>query len=217
MTEFTKRVAANADDCYCTTAGSNFQDIDYCFVGDTAGTEYVTGLRFTGVTIPQGATIDSAILTLKAYQSIATTTVNCKIYCIDADNYDGFSDNAGDRPNDATRTTAYAEWTPGAWTANTSYDTSDFSDAVQEVVDRVGWESGNALSVVLDGEGSGVNARRNFDAYNLGEGTAALLTINYTTAAGPANLKTYNTNAAANIKTINTNAIANVKSLNTNI
>lgn len=36
-------------------------------------------------------------------------------------------------------------------------------------------------------------------------------------AAGPANLKTYNTNATANIKTINTNAIANVKSLNTNV
>jgi hypothetical protein len=36
-------------------------------------------------------------------------------------------------------------------------------------------------------------------------------------AAGPANLKSYNTNLKANIKTINTNPIANVKSLNTNI
>lgn len=35
--------------------------------------------------------------------------------------------------------------------------------------------------------------------------------------AGPANLKTYNTNPLANIKTINTNPIANVKSLNTNV
>lgn len=35
-------------------------------------------------------------------------------------------------------------------------------------------------------------------------------------ATGPANLKTYNTNAKANIKTINTNPIANVKTLNTN-
>lgn len=35
-------------------------------------------------------------------------------------------------------------------------------------------------------------------------------------SSGPANLKTYNTNAKANIKTINTNAIANVKTLNTN-
>ncbi len=34
--------------------------------------------------------------------------------------------------------------------------------------------------------------------------------------AGPANLKTYNTNAKANIKTINTNPIANVKTLDTN-
>lgn len=36
------------------------------------------------------------------------------------------------------------------------------------------------------------------------------------TAVGPANLKTYNTNALANIKSINTNLIANVKTLNTN-
>jgi hypothetical protein len=36
-------------------------------------------------------------------------------------------------------------------------------------------------------------------------------------AAGPTNLKTYNTNAKANIKSINTNLIANVKSLNTNV
>lgn len=35
-------------------------------------------------------------------------------------------------------------------------------------------------------------------------------------ASGPANLKTYNTNALANIKSIHTNLIANVKTLNTN-
>ena len=36
-------------------------------------------------------------------------------------------------------------------------------------------------------------------------------------AAGPANLKSYNTNLKANIKSINTNLIANVKSLDTNV
>lgn len=35
-------------------------------------------------------------------------------------------------------------------------------------------------------------------------------------ASGPANLKTWNTNAKANIKTMNTNAIANVKTWDTN-
>lgn len=38
-----------------------------------------------------------------------------------------------------------------------------------------------------------------------------------TSAAGPANLKSYNINVLANIKSINTNLIANVKSLNTNV
>lgn len=37
------------------------------------------------------------------------------------------------------------------------------------------------------------------------------------TASGPANLKSYNTNLKANIKSINTNLIANIKSLNTNV
>lgn len=35
--------------------------------------------------------------------------------------------------------------------------------------------------------------------------------------AGPANLKTYNTNVKSNVKRINTNVIANVKSLDTNV
>ena len=42
------------------------------------------------------------------------------------------------------------------------------------------------------------------------------LTVYHEASSGPANLKTYNTNAKANIKTINTNAIANVKTLDTN-
>lgn len=39
----------------------------------------------------------------------------------------------------------------------------------------------------------------------------------YPFSAGPANLKSYNTNLTANIKSINTNLIANVKSLDTNV
>ena len=50
-------------------------------------------------------------------------------------------------------------------------------------------------------------------------GYVASIYATYTAAgggAGPANLKTYNTNATANIKSIDTNLIANVKTLNTN-
>ncbi len=49
--------------------------------------------------------------------------------------------------------------------------------------------------------------------YNSGNG----LQYPFGESAGPANLKSYNTNLKANIKSINTNLIANVKSLDTNV
>lgn len=54
-------------------------------------------------------------------------------------------------------------------------------------------------------------------ADNAGTSSDPKLVITYTLPAGPANLKSYNTNLKANIKTINTNPIANVKSLDTNV
>jgi len=47
--------------------------------------------------------------------------------------------------------------------------------------------------------------------YNSGNG------LQYPFSSGPANLKTYNTNAKVNIKSINGNPISNCKSLNTNV
>lgn len=44
-----------------------------------------------------------------------------------------------------------------------------------------------------------------------------LVVVHTSSASGPANLKSYNTNVLANIKSINTNLIANTKSLNTNV
>ncbi len=55
-----------------------------------------------------------------------------------------------------------------------------------------------------------------YSADQTGTSNDPKLVITYTAVVGPANLKTYNTNAAANIKTINTNVIANVKTLDTN-
>lgn len=46
--------------------------------------------------------------------------------------------------------------------------------------------------------------------------TNSMMFIKGPLAAGPSNLKTYNTNVKSNIKTIDTNTLANVKSLNTN-
>lgn len=80
--------------------------------------------------------------------------------------------------------------------------------------------SGNAVGVLIAdsnatvGTGAqGITYTRTGTVQNYQSNT---LSISPSVAAGPANLKTYNTNVKANIKSIDTNLIANVKSLNTN-
>ncbi len=56
-------------------------------------------------------------------------------------------------------------WTPPDWTSVGSRGpdqrTPDLSAVVQEIVDRPGWSSGNALVLVVDGSGG-----RTAEAYN---------------------------------------------------
>lgn len=215
-TTYTRRVQTGGDDVY-DSSGTFQAGQAYIYMGDIGGTGYNGGYRFTNVTVPQGATIDGAKLTFQAQNNFGVTTCRLRVFGVDADDYDGFSDSAGDRPRDVTVTTAYVDWTAATWTSGSNYDTPDIKAVVQEIVDRAGWASGNDMSIVIKNNGSDANARRGAKSYENSTSDCALLTITYSTASGPANLKTYNTNAAANIKTINTNAIANVKSLNTNI
>jgi hypothetical protein len=80
----------------------------------------------------------------------------------------------------------------------------------------LGWWAADAtdyIQVYADELGFWTRALSSTEAaslYNSGNG------ISYPFAAGPTNLKSYNTNLKANIKSINGNLIANVKSLNTN-
>lgn len=60
-------------------------------------------------------------------------------------------------------------------------------------------------SIIMTGTGSGSYRNSIF-----------ILSIEPSVAAGPTNLKSYNTNVKANIKSIDTNATGNIKSLNTN-
>jgi hypothetical protein len=59
------------------------------------------------------------------------------------------------------------------------------------------------------------NASLTFSNSNYSSG--GIIAIQPPAAAGPANLKSYNTNLKANIKSINTNLLANIKSLDTNV
>lgn len=222
MSIFTKNIATGTDDGWNRTGSTTYDSNDaYQFIGNDGTYNYNNGYRFTNITIPSGATINSAKLTLYNYTNLARTGTTCKvkIYGVDVDDFGGFSSGATTVPSGVTRTTAETSWTLDGWgtgTIDVGYDTPDIAAQIQEIIDRAGWASGNDIGVVLINDGSSSSAYRQANEYDHDTTYCTLLTIDYTATAGPANLKTYNTNVAANIKTINTNAIANVKSLNTN-
>ena len=127
--------------------------------GDTGGTIYPTNndlvlqvnartwIPFTITNIFHGATIVGATLKLVAKDSQSGTAVKQKFGCEAADNPSApanWTELAS-----KTLTTAYlTDNNVAAWTDGTEY-TFDITTAVQEIIDRAGWASGNTLAVLI--------------------------------------------------------------------
>ena len=119
--------------------------------GNNGATYYKcgSGARFTNVTIPQGATIITAYLTLTASQNQSSATCYSKISAEDVDDAATFAD---DQAAFITRfnnhTTARVDWDAiGAWALDTEYNSPEIKTIIQEIVNRAGWSSGSAVVV----------------------------------------------------------------------
>jgi len=111
-----------------------------------------TFIRFPNVTIPQGASITSAILRFQSHQTFTQTTVNVDIYGNDVD--DAVAPTDSTEFDNLVLTSNKIDWNnlPG-WTMDHYYNSPDITDVVQEIVNRSGWSSGNALQIILIGGG----------------------------------------------------------------
>lgn len=109
------------------------------------------GVRFTGVTIPKGARIDSAIIKMKAAQS-TSASASFTIAGEASDNAAAYA-SAIDNIKKRVRTQMSTSWQPSAWTTGSTYATGDFKTVLQEIIDRSGWQSGNAAAFVITGTG----------------------------------------------------------------
>jgi hypothetical protein len=160
-----RRVLADSDDAEEETSG----DVDL----DSSDLELVTestlqtvGMRFTNVTIPKGATIASASVQFKVDEpeSGATTLTIRGQAADDAPTFTSATGNVSSRPTTAAGVT----WVPAPWTvvgeAGPAQRTPDLSPVIQEVVDRPGWSSGNALVLLVTGTGERVAEAHDGDA-----------------------------------------------------
>jgi len=107
-------------------------------------TKYGIGLRFTPVTIPAGATINSAYLVVLSNNNYNTDTVSSVIRGEDAANPAMFVSVADFRGR--AMTSEYETWFGiDHWASGYEYISPDLTDVLQAMVDRSGWASGNAM------------------------------------------------------------------------
>lgn len=134
----------------------NDDDLDMGWEGDPEKLhELHTGLRFQNITIPKGATIDSAFIRFCAHEGKSAEDV-AKITIVGE-----ASDNAVtyDLENLITarpQTSASLVWTVAEeWDIWEFYSTPNIANIVQEIVNRNAWVYGNAMAFMLKGENQG--------------------------------------------------------------
>ena len=169
-----------ADDAEERSATTSVTGTDLELVVDGTTVQTV-GIRFPGVAIPAGSTVTNAYVQFTV-DEVTTGATSLTVTGQAADNPPSFSSTGRDvstRP----QTEASVGWTPAGWpTAGArgmDQRTPDLTPVLQEIVDRTGWASGNALALVITGTGT-----RTASATERGQLKAPLLHIEYVPAGG---------------------------------
>ena len=157
--------------------GDTFTTINATYV-ELATNKSATFVRFPGVTVPQGATVDSAVLAVVSSTpktAEGTATMRCH-----ASNNSPRATTGTDVAA-LTRTTASTSVTWQA-TAAGQTKTGSVTAPVQEIINRAGWVSGNALQIIFQTTNV---PNFNFGFYTWDNGSdVPQLTIDYTAGGG---------------------------------
>lgn len=174
------RVSASGDDAEESASGSvslTSSDLELVLDGSD---QQVVGMRFNGVTVPPGATIIRAYVQFQVDEvtSDATSLVVAGEATDNAAAFTSTSRNISSR----ARTGSAVAWSPAPWPtvdeAGANQQTPNLASIVQEIVNRSGWRSGNALALIVTGTG-----KRVAEAYDGVPAAAPLLRVEY--SSGP--------------------------------
>lgn len=191
MTTINKQVVASADDVFRqTNTTSNFSTtVVYVIAGsDNASGEdrsYNSAARFTGITIPSGATITSAIFSVYAYKAFTTTGVETKLAADDV--ADSGQIVSGADFDGRVLTTAQVDWDIDAsWSEGVQYDSPEIKAVIQELVDSFGGLSNAAVNIFWMNDLLPLADRkyRGGDSYDADPPRAAKLAITFIGPAG---------------------------------
>ena len=134
---------------------------DTTFDGDTHIFGHYNGsrdlcLRWQSVNIPQGAIINSAVVSLSVDLVTSGSNIEATIKGIDEDDTSTFSQT--NRASQMTKTTADINADASSWLnedggdLDVGWNEIDITTIIQEIIDRSGWEKNNSLSVVIEND-----------------------------------------------------------------
>lgn len=147
-----------SDAGYWNPSGSFFPGGAYfCFGQDNWGIIRHAFIRFPAVAIPKGSIINSAHITLYAYMDISVgSNVNAKVYFNNVDNATAPTNTS--EANALALTSAVVWHNVESWgEENSAHNTPELKTILQEIVNRSGWSSGNAVMAVIKDDGSSFN------------------------------------------------------------
>ncbi|MDY6990237.1 MAG: DNRLRE domain-containing protein, partial [Thermodesulfobacteriota bacterium] len=171
------RVNQSSDDAEEESSGAvDLTSSDLELIND--GGDQVVGMRFQELEVPQGVTIESAYIEFETDETSSDST-SLTFYGQAADDPPTFASSPFNISDSVTRpkTSTSVGWSPGAWnTESQKHQTEDLSMIVQEIVDRDGWSSGNAMVFIVEGSG-----KRVAESWDGESANAPLLVIEYCT------------------------------------
>jgi hypothetical protein len=172
------RVSASEDDAeeypYDGSISLNSSDLELV---EESSTQTV-GMRFSGLEIPENATITKAYIQFKADETDNLPDALFDIVGESTANASSF-DDTGFNISYRTQTSESVSWSPASWSSvgatGAEQRTSDLTSIVQEVVSTTGWDSGNAMAFIFTGSG-----KRVAESYDGDQDGAPLLYVEYT-------------------------------------
>lgn len=182
-----RQIAASTDDCDRSKGPANewnltvgqvqagYQSSDYRQKG--------AGLRFTNITIPKGAIIDQAYLTLRSRLNKSAGPCNTRISAEKVDNAPTFADDRWAFDDRYANNTATVDWDNiPAWTTGEDYNSPDIKTVIQAIIDREGWASGQAIVIFWEDfeyRTTVLEARRAAHSFDTDPDNAPKLVIEY--------------------------------------
>ncbi|NRA46427.1 MAG: metallophosphoesterase [Oligoflexales bacterium] len=165
--------ATNTAEEYDGTMYLGSSDLELTYVRNFQNEQKV-GILFNQIDIPQGAKITSASIQFRV-DEVSSGSIELDIFGEDTDQAIAYSASRNDVSR-RSKTSNRVVWSPDPWTrvgASGSAQKTDITQIIQEIINRPGWQRGNALSLIIQ------RSRRDNSSNTRIAETDPVITINY--------------------------------------